>query len=221
MNTYSLVIFDLDGTLLDPFEGVRASLEYTLAVMGCRMPPEDKWATFIGPPIEMSLKKAYPELTDEQLGQAVTTFREHYKDVTLLKARVYDGVLPMLQRLKEKKKVAVATYKRHDYALTLTDYCKISRYCTHVQGSDSIKFPTKSAIVDRCLLLLDGKDKREAVLVGDTEHDLNGAAQSGIDFISVTYGYGFKKGTMAPDSSMNIAMVDTVTELEHLLLGKL
>lgn len=190
MSKYQAVLFDLDGTLLDTSEGILSSVKYTIDVMGFEPIDEDYFETFIGPPIQHTLQKIY-HLDDTTRDKAAAVFREHYSTVDLCKAKLYDGVLETLAELKLKGiKIAVATYKREDYAKKILDEFGISPFCDWIQGSDFAGELTKADIIELCLQNLN-VDISKVLMVGDTEHDLIGASDAGVGFLAVTYGFGF------------------------------
>lgn len=188
MSKYKAVLFDLDGTLLDTSEGILSSVKYTIDVMGFESINEDYFETFIGPPIQHTLQKIY-HLDDATRDKAASVFREHYSTVDLCKAKLYDGVLETLSELKKYGiKIAVATYKREDYTTKLLDEFGISQFCDWIQGSDYAGKLTKADIIELCIQKL-VVDKSKVLMVGDTEHDLIGAKNAGVDFLAVTFGF--------------------------------
>lgn len=192
MSKYQAVLFDLDGTLLNTSEGILSSVKYTIGAMGLKPIGNDLFETFIGPPIQHTLQKIY-HLDDATRDKAAAVFREHYSTVDLFKAKLYDGVLETLSELKKNGvKIAVATYKREDYTTKLLDVFGITQYCDCIQGSDFAGKLTKADIIELCIQKL-ALDRSKVLMVGDTEHDLIGANHAGVDFLAVTYGFGFKK----------------------------
>ena len=142
---YRGIIFDLDGTLLDTSEGVLSSVRHTIKTMGYRELPEETLLTFIGPPVKRSLMEHYG-LDDAEADRATAVFRDQYKNMDLLKARPYDGILPLLERLKSQGfLIGVATLKREDYALTILEHFGIAEHCDLICGSD---FASKMQKVD-------------------------------------------------------------------------
>ena len=109
----------------------------------------------------------------------------------LCKAKLYDGVLETLSKLKQRGvKVAVATYKREDYAAKILDVFRITPYCDWIQGSDFAGKLSKADIIELCLQKLN-VDKSKVLMVGDTEHDMIGAQNAGVNFLAVSFGFGF------------------------------
>lgn len=186
---YRGVIFDLDGTLMDTAEGVLASVRYTTEQMGYPPLSEAIMRTFIGPPVKHSLIRHYG-LNEEEANAATEVFRNRYKDHDLLKAAPYDGMMDLLKKLKQEGYlIGVATLKREDYAITLLNHYGISDYCDCICGSDFASKMLKIDVLHKCMDQL-GLPASEAVLIGDTSSDGNGAAKAKMDFIAVTYGFG-------------------------------
>lgn len=192
MKKYRLVIFDLDGTLLDTREGVLSSVKYTINKTGLTPLEDSVLQTFIGPPIMDSFAKTYGISDKEKLQELVEIFRKQYKDVDLLKAETYEGIYEVFETLKRIGiKTAVATYKRQDYTENILKHFGFDQYTDIIYGADPDNKLKKKDIIQLCLEKT-GIGVDEAVMVGDTEHDAEAARQLGMDFLGVTYGFGFK-----------------------------
>lgn len=189
---YDLVIFDVDGTMLDTTEGVISSVKYTIDKFGLDKLSEEKLSAFIGPPIQDSFALNYG-LDGEILQELATVFRDRYKDFDLLKAKPYDKIYDVFNELKRNGiKTAVATYKREDYALTLLKHFGFDQYTKVMHGGDHYNKLKKCDIIEKCITESGIKDRNGILMVGDTPNDAIGAEKIGIDFIAVTFGFGFK-----------------------------
>lgn len=185
-----LIIFDLDGTLLDTGRGIAKCVASTLRKMGFCVPSEDVCKTFVGPP----LKKRFLELydADEKTANAVmTAFREEYGMGDVFLADRYAGMGECLAALRKHYTLAVATYKREDHAKLLLEKFNLAQYFDVICGSDAAATMTKNQIVASAAERL-GVPLAECVMVGDSDNDAIAAEQLGMQFIGVTYGYGFK-----------------------------
>lgn len=192
MGKYKALLFDLDGTLLDTSEGIILSVKYAIDCMGFEHLSEDKIKSFIGPPIQNTFRSIY-NLNDEDTSKIADIFRERYSTVDLLKAKLYDGVLETLAKLKKDGYyIGIATYKREDYAKKIVDYFGISQYCDVMVGSDFSGKLTKSDIINICIDKLN-VSKSEILMIGDTENDKIGAENAGVNFLPVSYGFGYKQ----------------------------
>lgn len=205
------VLFDLDGTLLDTSEGIMDSVRYTIDTLGYSPLPSESLLKFVGPPIQNSLMTQIG-LSSEEAQKGATIFRDYYKSKALFKAKVYSGIIDILEYLnKNDILIGVATYKREDYAIDLLKFFKIAEYCNVIHGADNYNQLTKADIVELCVSEL-GVAKEEMVLIGDTEHDAKGAKGAGIKFIAVTWGFGYKQG-----DSINYSHIGIVNSTDCLI----
>ena len=206
---FSTVVFDLDGTLLDTAPGVVKAVEYTIKKIGHPPLSNETILKFIGPPIKDSLMK-YCNLTELLAAEATAIFRNRYSTVDLYQADPYEGVFDMLKKIKnDGSKIGVATYKREDYAIKLLEQKGIAVYCQSIKGADEHGIKSKQDILEDCIRALHTDKPQDAVLVGDTIHDAEGALHAGTFFIGVTYGYGFTCKEDVPSSEFLLGVADT------------
>ena len=192
MKRYKAVIFDVDGTLLDTTEGVLAAVQYTIKEAGLPEIDREALLTFIGPPIQDSLVRVY-HVSNERSQELAVIFRNRYKDHDLLKAEPYDGIYDVMSHLnKQGIAIAVATYKRQDYAETILKHFHFDQYSDILYGADHENKLKKKDIIMLCMHDMGIDDPTEVVMVGDSSHDALGAKELGMDFIGVTYGFDFK-----------------------------
>lgn len=214
---YEYIIWDLDGTLLDTSCGIEKSVDYTTDIMGLKKLPWEIKREFIGPPIYDSFKQYY-HMDENEANRATQIFRDAYKDRFLFEAVPYDGIYKVLEILKDKGcKNAVATNKREDYAQILLREFEFDKYFDFMLGSDFENKLTKKDIIERSLILLKMKDRKKAVMIGDTRQDYIGATGCGIEFIGVNYGFGFSdKGI---DAESEIILVSKPIDIARIILG--
>jgi len=216
MRRYKAVIFDMDGTLFDTREGIVDTLKHTINKLKLPMLSDDLLSEFVGPPIQNSFTKHFG-FSSSQAQEATNIFREHYGKNNLLKAKPYCGISKLMNNLsRQNLKIGIATYKREDYTLTLLKHFNIYKFCDSVCGSDYKNTFTKTDIMQNCLNQLNIRDCSEAVMVGDSKYDAISAAELGIDFIGVTYGFGFKNESDVSEHK-NVAYAKDVNTLDELL----
>ena len=192
MRKYDLAVFDLDGTLLDTRGGVLSAVKYTIKEFGYEMPDEDTLRTFIGPPVQEGFSRVYG-LEGPILQEIATVFRNFYSTKTLLEAELYDGMIELFEAMRARGIMpAVATYKREDYALKLLTHFGFDRYTDIMFGGDHENKLKKRDIIEKCINTAGVKDLSRVVMIGDTEYDAIGARDIGVDFIGVSYGFGYK-----------------------------
>ena len=185
-----LIIFDLDGTLLDTGRGIVKSVAFTLKKMGLPVPNEDVCKSFVGPPF----KKRFLELfnTDEKKADtALAIFREEYGKGDVFLADHYVGMMESLKNLHEHNSLAVATNKSEIHAVALLEKFGLARFFDAICGSDMAASMSKEQIVEKAANQL-GVSYKDCLVIGDSDNDAKAAANLGMQFIGVTYGYGFK-----------------------------
>ena len=193
MNKYEYVIFDLDGTLLDTQEGVILAAIHTMNKYGRMIPDLKTLESLIGPPIQVSFQNLY-SLSNKDAMEMANVFRDVYMtDEFLFRATPYNGIYELMKALiKAEIKVGIATYKREDYAKKLLCEKGFDRYTKYMYGSDFEGKLKKQDIIRICLGDMGCTDYSKAVYIGDSKSDGKGANDVGMNFIAVTYGFGFK-----------------------------
>ena len=218
MKKYKAVLFDLDGTLLDTSPGIIHCYNETARHFCLPERPSDMFRGIIGGALPDNFVK-YFGFTPATAREAVNFYREEYARTGIHMAEVYVGIKKLLQCLvTEDIKTAVATLKREDFACSMMEEFGLADTLTLIRGMDPEDTRTKSSIIDMCLQELQ-VTANEAVLVGDSVSDANGAKLSGIDFIGVSYGWGFD-GIAAIKAGYHTHCAETVNELHALLLQK-
>ena len=190
--SWDVILFDLDGTLTDPKEGITKSVAHSLKFFGIEVEDLDSLKKFIGPPLIDSYMRYYG-FSREQAVLAVEYYREYYAVTGIFENRVYDGVETMLQTLKDLGKVCVlATSKPEHYAVQILEHFGLSRYFSCVAGATMDEKRTNKADVIAYALERVGNIGK-TVMVGDRHHDVEGAKAHGLPCIGVLYGYGSRE----------------------------
>lgn len=215
---YQMIIFDVDGTLLDTTEGIVQAVQY--AILQKKLPNINSNAIreFIGPPIQNSFHKFYG-LEGKELQEISEIFRNYYKEHSLLLAKPYEKIFDLLDQLKRHgKMIAVATYKREDYARKLLKYFGFDSYSSLLYGADNENKLKKADIINKCIEKTNIHDRETVLMVGDSEHDASGAENAGIDFLGVAYGFGYKNKKEVLKNGYAIGACETVMELLDYIL---
>ena len=157
MNDY--ILFDLDGTLTDPKEGITKSVQYALSAFGIEVTNLDELEPFIGPPLKDSFMEFYG-MDEPTALRAIEKYRERFQDKGLFENRLYDGVPELLRKLKgNHKKVAIASSKPTVFVERILEYFDIRRYFDVVVGSELDGTRTeKSEVVAEALRQLYGEE---------------------------------------------------------------
>lgn len=211
------IIFDLDGTLMDTSKGILNGIDFIIDQFHLTPMDDLKKQTFIGPPIQDSFQSHYCCSTEESW-ELATAWREVYKDRFLLEAVPYNDIYDLLQRLKQKNvKMCVATNKREDYTMKLLEYYGFIPLFDFIAGSDLEGKRSKADMIKMCMEWFGEKDPGRYLMIGDTEKDLEAAQEVGVNFLGVTYGFGFTND----QNDLGFPLVGNVNELltvlEHLI----
>ena len=214
---YDVILFDLDGTLTDPGEGITNSVAHALEKLGIPVPERRALYKFIGPPLYASFMDFYG-LDRQKALEAVEFYREYYRDRGIWENRVYDGIPELLAKLQAAgKTLLLATSKPEEFALQILEHFGLSQYFQLVAGStmDSSR-GEKADVIAYALEQQQIAPSPAVVMVGDREHDVLGARKAGLDCIGVLFGYGTEPELQKAGAARIAA---TVEELAGLLLG--
>ncbi len=211
------ILFDLDGTITDPKEGITKSVAYSLKKFGIEVDDLDTLCPFIGPPLSTSFETFY-SFSHEQALQAVDEYRVYYRKQGIFECTVYEGIPELLRHLHEKnKKVVLATSKPEEFAVQLLEHFDIIQYFDVVAGSNMEGTRVEKAdVIRHAIGQLPGFELGEAVMVGDRKFDYIGAKELGIPCILIGYGYGEMEELR---ECKPFAIKETVKELEDYLMA--
>ncbi len=214
--TWSAVLFDLDGTIVDSAADITASLAHMFTELGLDVPSDEVLRSYVGPPLLDSLRLT-AGFDDAEAWEALNIYRDHYGE-HVLRSPVFPGVAGVLQRLHAAGiPIALATSKPESMARIVLDHAGLSEYFTVITGaSDDEELSTKADVVAEALRRLqeNGIDTSNAVMVGDRGYDTLGAAANGVPTIMVEWGYG-----SPAEAGDALAVVHSTDQLRGLLLG--
>ncbi len=182
------ILFDLDGTLTNPKEGITKCVQHALRHFNIERTC-DELIEFIGPPLKEQFMK-YASLSEEDGEKAVKIYRERFAPIGIFENEIYDGIIEVMKALKDAGKVmAIATSKPTVFAQQIADKYGITPYIDALFGSELDGRNTDKALVIKNAMRALGTDKENTIMVGDREHDAIGAQKNGIECIGVTYGF--------------------------------
>ena len=187
---HQTVLFDLDGTLTDPREGITRSIQYALGKLGIEEPDLRKLEHFIGPPLLQAFMQFYG-FDEAKAWDAVNFYRERFKVNGLYENQVFEGVTPLLETLGgQGRQLYIATSKPWVFAREIARHFDFARHFKVIYGSELDGTRTDKVELIAHLLSEEGLDPRETLMIGDRKHDLIGAARNGLDAAAVGYGFG-------------------------------
>lgn len=235
---YKYLLFDLDGTLTDPKEGITKCIIYALEKNKYEVPDMDMLMKCIGPPLMHSFQNFFG--MDEELAtKATADYRERFRDKGIYENAIYDGMEEALCTFKNNGFIiALATSKPTPFAKEILRFFNIEKYFDVVYGSEfnGVRETKTDVIVDVLKDLYNDYYKSfvkenndtsddlypkeflsQCVMIGDRMHDIIGAKNCNIDSIGVEYGYA-PEGELYENGATHI--VKDIDELVKYLLDK-
>lgn len=216
MKNYRCVLFDLDGTLTDPAEGIFRCFRLGLSQFGVSEPDDAKLHSVIGPPLFDSYTKLYG-FTPEQAHAAIAAYRAEYETGGCYLNRLYAGIPELLTRLKAAGiRLFTATSKPEKPTEMILAHFGLLPYFDFVAAaSRDLSRSSKESVIEYALAHLGEIGTDELLMVGDRHYDLNEAAFHGIDGAGVTYGYGTREELAA---CPHVFLAETPAELGDFIL---
>lgn len=187
---YKLAVFDMDGTILDTLEDLKDSTNFALEKCGYPTRSYDEVRRFVGNGIRKLIERAVPEgLTVEQIDRVHEVFTEHYKVHCADKTKAYDGIKPLLEKLRASGVKTAVVSNKADYGVQ--ELCKDyfdGLFDYAVGEREGIRRKPAPDAVNEALRVL-GIDKSEAVYIGDSDVDFETAKNAELPCISVLWGF--------------------------------
>ncbi|MCL2530531.1 MAG: HAD family hydrolase [Oscillospiraceae bacterium] len=209
-----LLLFDLDGTLTDPQEGIVNAITHALHQLGWPAQPRELLATFIGPPLRDSFADTLG-MPPELIEPAIAAYREYFAERGIFENKLYDGILELLQRLQAAGiPMALATSKPTVYAEKIAAHFGFAQYLDYIAGAnlDGTR-ERKADVIAHALEVLAPPPGTQIVMIGDREFDVLGAAEHGIPCIGVLWGYGSREELASAGAQQIVRTMDELLEV--------
>lgn len=191
MRNRTTLLFDLDGTLTDPKEGITKCIAHALTRMGRTPPPLDELAFAIGPPLRPTFGRLLDTDNREHIEAALAAYRERFATVGLFENALYTNIRESLETAHAAgHRLFLATSKPHVYATRILDHFGIAPFFSGVYGSELDGRRDDKAELIAHLLQSERLVAAECRMFGDRLHDVIGAAKNGIETVGVTWGFG-------------------------------
>lgn len=211
----ALVIFDLDGTLVDSVDDLCNSVNAARAYMGLPPLPRDLIASYVGNGAPVLIRRAMgPEAAEEQVQEALTFFLSYYREHMLDHTRPYPGVVETLEKLERQGvKMAVLTNKPQRFSRDLCAGLGLAPYFFQIYGGNSFEQKKPDPVGIRTLIEEAGAKPAETWMVGDSATDVLTARNAGVRSVGVTYGISPETLKETPPDYL----IHSMTELPGLL----
>lgn len=208
------ILFDLDGTLTNPFVGITKSVQYALKSFGIEVEDNGELDFFIGPPLGETFMKYYG-FSERQAEKAVEKYREYFAPKGIFENELYDGVTNMLDRLRKSgKRLFIATGKPTVFSKQIAEHFGFADRFAGIYGIELSDLHRCKADTVASILTDFSISPENAVMVGDRIFDIEAGKQNRLTTVGVSYGFA-KKGELEGQADY---IVDRVDELEKLLL---
>jgi phosphoglycolate phosphatase len=190
----SVLVFDLDGTLVSSMEDLVATLNAVLKKAGHGTVPQDKVANMVGMGAKVLLQRGLDYLdiawSDEMIIPLYEDFLEYYAANIAVHTRPFDGVIPVLQRFRaDGWKLAVCTNKTERLTLPLLAALNMTDHFDAVVGGDTFAVSKPHAEPVLGAIQRAGGTLEGSIMIGDSVTDINAARAAGIPVVAVDFGY--------------------------------
>ena len=216
MQNYKLVIFDWDGTLMDSVDRIISSMQSAAQTVGLAIPPDHDVKQIIGLSLTTALKTLFISITAEQVEEMLVQYKYEYLEGDSTPTPLFANATNLLTQLKQQNKLlAVATGKGREGLNRVLKVSETSVFFNTTRCAGEM--PSKPdptmlhSILDELSIA-----PHEAIMVGDTSHDLKMAQNAGVDSIGVTFGVHDRA---VLNQYKPKVVVDSLEELHLLLLG--
>jgi phosphoglycolate phosphatase len=185
---YDYLVFDLDGTLSNPKDGITKSMNYALESHGFASEDVDLLATYIGPQIDTTFRAITKSADEDLILSMVAKYRERYSDIGFSENVLYEGIPEVLEQLSAVPNLTlgVCTSKRVDFAERILDMFELRHFFQFISGGDVgiAKWEQLKWLTEQ------GEINQNSLMIGDRYVDLTAAQKNGLDSAGVLWGYG-------------------------------
>ncbi len=187
---YKLIVFDMDGTILDTLDDLKNSVNYALEKCGYPLRTKDEIRGFVGNGIPKLIERAAPDFLNKEEKKVVyDIFTEHYKIHCKDKTCPYDGIKDAISTIKNSGMKTCVVSNKDDYAVKeLSELYFGDLFDFSLGRKDGVDKKPSPDMVNLALKFFD-VNKKDAVYIGDSDVDYQTAENSGLPFIGVSWGF--------------------------------
>ncbi len=212
------LLFDLDGTLTDPAEGITNAVAYALNKFGISVADKTSLHPYIGPPLTTSFCQ-FHGLSNTDALRALEYYRDYFRAQGMYENTPYNGIAALLNKLKnDGYTLLIATSKPEEFTVDILHHFKLAHYFSFVAGNtlDESR-PTKGEVIAYLKEQFPAINSDNAIMIGDRKYDIEGAKQNHLRSIGVLYGYGsMQELTAAGAEALAYNLDDLYTQIKRL-----
>lgn len=212
MKNIELIMFDLDGTLVDSMKDIANAGNFTLEKFRLMKKSVQEITSYVGKGREHLIKKL---LGDKQgfLKEAISVFGEYYKKHSSDNSTLYPHVREILEYFKDKKK-AVVSNKNHEEVVSALKALAIYDYFENIIGGDEVEYRKPSAFPLNKIMQRLHVNKEKSIMVGDMDIDVLTGKNAGILTCAVTYGVSKKEDIIRAEPDF---VIDDIGKLRDII----
>lgn len=191
MNKNTIILFDLDGTLIDSTDAIVSTFYHSFDVMNYDFKGNDEdIKSFIGYPLDIMYKEL--GVDDERVWDFVDAYKNRYREISTIKTTLLINALEAVQLASSFARVSVVTTKTRKYTMPLLDHFNLSSHFEIVTGRENVENPKPHPEPIHTTLEQMNYDSsiHNVWMIGDTKLDLIAAQQANVNSIGVLCGYG-------------------------------
>lgn len=213
-----VLLFDLDGTLVNSKPGILNSVRYALTSLNKPIPEDSILDRFVGPPLTTSFPQ-YCHLDEKQTWEAIKLFRNYYNEHGIYESSLFPEVADTLSELKCKGySLYISTSKPDFFAERILKHLKIRDFFDGIVGSKADGTRSNKIEVLQATLEEYSLDKNNTIMIGDTPFDILPSNEIGIQSIAVTYGSGLSNELKEANPTFMIShfheIIDCISQKE-------
>jgi phosphoglycolate phosphatase len=213
MKAADLIIFDLDGTLIDSRHDITNAVNFTLRKIGLADKTSTEITSYIGRGVEDLIRKSLGKKQDAFFSKALSIFEEYYRQHCTDLSVLYPGVKGVLDFFRNKQKVII-TNRKYEFAVTVLKATSIYDYFEKIIGADDTGCMKPSSCPLHVIMQRLAINKDKAIIVGDMDIDVLAGKNAGIATCAVTYGLGKRQDIEQANPDY---IIDSISELKNLI----
>jgi len=206
-----LILFDLDGTLIDSTEAILESFHNSFTIHNFPAQEDEKIESLIGYPLDEMYRAL--GVDEDVVWDFVATYKEHYRKISTQKTELLENAREAIIEASKFATLAIVTTKTGRYSKVLMEYFELMHYFEVLVGREDVEHPKphKEPIITALTRL--NKDDNDIWMIGDTKMDLISATNAGVNSIGVLSGYGTKESL---EQYTDIIVKDSLSAIEYL-----
>jgi phosphoglycolate phosphatase len=208
-----IILFDLDGTLIDSTEAILESFNRSFKIHNHPIQKDEKIKELIGYPLDIMYEKLGVKTCE--IDNFISTYKNHYKDISTEKTVLLDGAIEAIELAKEFATLGIVTTKTASYSKVLMQHFKLMQHFDVLIGREDVEYPKPHSQPIEMALEKLNSENMEVWMIGDTELDIISANNANINSAGVLSGYGSHKSLSKYTKNIFKNTLEAVTYLQN------